>query len=169
MAAKKNPKRVAAGKKAWRNRGKGRSRSGGRRNNNRRKPIQRGVAGKVGAFILGVAPPAIAGLEAAGAAMAQKKSKNLSALGTVELGFYRFINNLSNGFIGVSALTDMPIPTATGGSVRTGQNTGVPKGSLLTVAGTGLILMGFDWAASKLAGGRPVKIPMTNYNAIGGS
>lgn len=168
--ATKNPKRVAAGKKAWRNRGKtggrGRSSGGGGR---RRKPVQRGVSGRVGAFILGVIPPTISGIEAAGAAMASKKAHTLSGIGAVEVGLYRWINNMSNGFLGTIPFDTMTVPKADGSTVSFRMGAGIPKGALWSVAGTGILMMGYDWVASKLAGGRPVKIPFTNYNATGGS
>lgn len=163
----KNPKRVAAGKKAWKKRGKSRGRGGGGKS--RRKPIQRGISGRVGAFILGVVPPAISGIEAAGAAMASKKAHTLSGVGAVEVGLYRWINNMSNGFLGTIPFETMSVPKEDGSVARFNMGAGLPKGSLWSVAGVGVLMMGYDWIASKLAGGRPVKIPFTNYNATGGS
>lgn len=134
-----------------------------------RKPIQRGIVGKLGAFFIGVVPAGVSGAEAAGTAMSLKTSKKLTAMGTLEIGFYRFVNNMSYGYFGVSPYADMNIPIEGGGKFRTGQNVGVPKGAHLVVTGTGLGMMVFDYIASKLAGGRPVKIIGTNYNATGGS
>jgi len=173
MAATKNPNRVAAGKRAWANRGKTKSRSGGKGKGrkNRRKPIQRGVTGKVGAFVLGVAPVAVAGLEAVGQSMRVKKSKGVTVFGTIQYGFIRFLNNLGNGFIWMAPFHEtMTLPLDNGRVMDYKPDVKLlPKGSLLGVAVTGLTLMAFDWVASKFAGGRPVKIPMTSYNAIGGS
>ena len=171
MAAKKNAKRVAGGKKAARARarGKGRRRSSGGRGS-RRKPIQRGITGKIGAFIMGVAPPVIAGLEAASQAKVGFDRKQLNGFGAVHYGFMRFINNMGNGIIGWEPFHEkMSFSGPDGRTSLISVDSGLPKGSLLGVMVTGAVAMFFDAFASKLAGGRPVKIPGTNYNATGGS
>jgi len=170
MAAK-NPKRVAAGKKAWRNRGKSKTRrrsSGGK--NSRRKPIQRGIVGRVGAVVLGVFPVAISAADAVQRTISVKKSRGLSMFGAVHYGLLRFVSDLSYGHIGIEPFKENMDFSKEDGTVTSFHVTsGLPKGSLLAVEGTGLLMMAEDWVASKFAGGRPVKIPMTNYNAIGGS
>lgn len=172
MAKGKNPKRVAAGKKAWRSRGKGKKRSGGGGGRGRggKKPIQRGITGRIGAFVLGVMPPAIAGIDAVQSTMGAKKSWNLSGFGALQYGVIRWLNNMSNGFLGKPAFGEaMELAKEDGSVQKSVVNPGLPAGSLWAVAGTGILLMVYDAIAAKLAGGRPVKIPFTNYNATGGS
>lgn len=147
-----------------------RRRSPSRARGNRRKPIQRGVTGRLGAIVMGVLPPAIAGIEATSRTIAVKKSRKLSGMGAVHYGIMRFVSDLSNGFIGIEPFTEkMSFSQEDGMTTQFGVTSGLPKGSLLSVAGTGLVMMGFDFFASKLAGGRPIKIIGTNYNATGGS
>jgi hypothetical protein len=158
-----------AGKKKGKKKGK--KRTNGKKTA-RRKPIQRGIMGKVGAFILGAGPPAIAMLEAGQSTFKNYKEQNLSMIGGVFFGFTRFLNNITNGLVGVKAFGDpMNFAKKDGGVWRlaNGPGSGLPKGSLLYVAASGLLMMAFDAAASKLAGGRPVKVIGTNFNAIGGS
>lgn len=164
----KNPKRVAAGKKAWKNRKKGGgARSGG--GGSRRKPIQRGLVGRFGAFIVGGVPPVVATIDViADAAIHQKRGAGIMSL--ANKGMLRWVNNMTYGFTGVKAFGDpVTMVTADGSTYQTYPGAGIPKGAFIVTAGTGLSMMAFDWIASKLAGGRPVKIPFTNYNAIGGS
>ena len=170
MAAK-NQNRVAAGKKAWANRStasKKRSytkKSGGRR----RKPIQRGIGGRIGAFMVGAVPSGLSGVEVASAAMAKHKAWDLNALSAVTYGLYRFVNNLGNGFVGVIPFDKAEMTNKAGQSSMQNVGSGLPKGSLLVTTGVGFFMMAEDWLASKLSGGRPVKVIGTNYNAIGGS
>lgn len=163
MAKKRGRKRRAARRRSPRRRASPR-RGGGR------KPIQRGIVGRLGALLIGVAPPVISGLDAAQRATYIKKARNLSMFGTIHYGFLRFITNLSNGIVGVEPFTKpMDFGQADGGSTSFGVTSGLPKGSLWSVMGTGVVMLGYDWIASKLAGGRPIKIIGTNYNATGGS
>ena len=113
----------------------------------------------------------IGGLEATQTAMRLHKNENLSGFGAAYFGFVRFLNNMGNGFVGVEPFHEPMDFARKDGQSWTWRDpgSGLPKGSLLAVASTGLTLMVFDWVASKFAGGRSVKIPMTNYNAIGGS
>lgn len=165
----KNPKRVAAGKKAWKNRKKGGGARSGGGNSSRRKPIQRGLVGRFGAFMIGGVPPIVATVDViADASHHHKMGANIMSV--ANKGLLRWVNNLTYGFFGVKAFGDYITMTKTdGSSYSTRPDAGVPKGAFLTTAVTGLGMMFFDTVASKLAGGRPVKIPFTNYNAIGGS
>lgn len=141
-----------------------------RRKKNRRKPIQRGMLGKVGAFIAGVFPVIIAGTDSAAAAYGAYKKKTVSGISAVQFFLYRFINDMSNGYLGILAMGDEQKYIDPDGNVERIKNrSGIPKYSLLYNTGVGLLMMGIDAAASKLAGGRPVKIMGTNYNATGGS
>lgn len=164
----KNPKRVAAGKKAWRNRSKTKSRrsSGGGRS--RRKPIQRGITGRVGAFIAGVAPVAIVGAASIEDAHAHYKVAG-NIISTAKIGLLDFVNGFSQGFFGKKAFEKTDFYDKDGRKGSRGMPDIVPAGSLWLVTGSGLAMMLVDAIASKLAGGRPVKVPLTNYNAIGGS
>jgi len=77
---------------------------------------------------------------------------------------------MTTGFFGVEAFgEDISMTTKTGQTYKTKPGSGVPKGSFLISTGTGLGLMLIDAIAAKLAGGRPVKVMFTNYNATGGS
>ena len=169
MAAK-NPKRVAAGKKAWANRSTAsKSRSYRKKSGSRRKPIQRGIGGRIGAVVLGAVPTGLSGIEAASTAMSARKKWKLGGMDAVMLGAYRFINNLSKGFLNVEVFGSSTFHREDGTDVTINPGAGIPGGAWITTSGVGLFMMFEDWLASKLAGGRPVKIPMTNYNAIGGS
>lgn len=170
MMAAKNPKRVAAGKKAWRNRTTtSKSRSYRGKGRSRKKPIQRGIGGRIGAFVLGVVPVATSGLDAGAFAMAVHKRQGLNPLSTVTVGFYRFINNLSVGFFNVEAYKKVAIYDKSGATIQMAPGAGIPGGAHWITSGVGLFMMLEDYIASKLAGGRPVKIIGTNYNAVGGS
>lgn len=117
---------------------------------------------------MGVGPPAIAGLDAASTAMAQGKSRNWSGLGTFQYGFSRFINNLTNGFsLGLVFTKPISIGDKAGGIQQHAPSSGVEEGALWKLILAGGTMMAVDWVASKLAGGRGTKIPMTNYYATG--
>lgn len=162
-AAKRNIKKAQAA-----NRRKGRGGGGG--GGNRRKPIVRGIVGRLGAFMIGVIPPAIATTEAASIAIARRKEQGLSVLGTIHLGLLRWVNNMTKGYANINAFEEADIGKEAGGTWHVSHvDAGVPGGSLLTTTGVGLLLMLIDAVASKLAGGRPVKVLGTNYNATGGS
>jgi len=131
------------------------------------KRKSRGLSGKIGALILGVVPPVISGIEAADVAMNQKKARELTALGTLQVGFYRWLNNLSYGFLGTVPFQKVSVSKVDGSRFTySNLDSGLPKGSLWSVAGVGMLMMAYDWIAAKLAGGE-VKIPMTNYAATG--
>jgi len=167
----KNPKRVAAGKKAWRNRGKGKKRGGSRGGGGRgytKKRHVKGLSGRIGAVILGVLPPALAGLEATSATMAAKKQNKLNAIASVQFGVMRWLNNLSSGFFGKAAFSgNNGFAREDGSYVSLEAGYGLQPGSLWSVAGVGMLMMTYDWVASKLAGGSGTKIPMTNFYATG--
>lgn len=161
-AARRNIKKA---QKANRRKG-----GGGGRAAPRRKPIQRGIVGRIGAFMIGVVPPSIATIDASEAAYTQHKTQKASMISTIKVGFLRWVNNLGVGYFGIEPFPDyIDMTTVDGGTYRTKAGVGVPKGSFLTVTGVGLFQMGVDTLASKLAGGRPVKVIGTNYNATGGS
>lgn len=169
--AGKNPKRVAAGKKAWRNRGKGKKRGSSRSTARRgKKRHTRGITGRIGAVVLGVMPPVLAGIEATASTIATKKNFKLNGISTVQFGLMRWLNNLTMGFLGKPAFGDKEIMTFAdedGKSKKFAVGSGLPGGSLWLVAGTGLLLMLYDAVAARLAGGSPVKIPFTAINATG--
>jgi hypothetical protein len=164
-AAKRNIKKAQAA-----NRKKGRRRGGGLSKRNGRKPVQRGITGRIGAFVLGALPPGLAALESGSTTMGLAKSKNMSMMGSIHYGVLRFVNNLSHGYFGIKAFPGaVNVGKKGGGLVQTDIGAGMPAGSLLTVSGVGLFMMLEDRIAAFLAGGRPVKILGTNYNATGGS
>lgn len=159
-ASLKNLKKARAAQK--------RGRGGGGGGAPRRKPIQRGVLGRLGAFIAGVVPAGIVGVAAIEDAQGHYKTAG-NILSTAKIGLVSFVNGFTQGFFAKKAFDKMSYVDKDGRRGVRSMPDIVPPGSLWLVTGSGLAMMLVDAVASKLAGGRPVKIWGTNYNAIGGS
>ena len=145
-------------------------RSNRRKSKSKKKPIQRGVLGKVGALMVSVFPTAIAGTDAISRAMRNYKAHDLNVVGAAHFGLIRFVNSMSYGIIGVTPFNEvMQFSQKDGGSSDIKVSPGVPKFSLGYTIASGLALMGVDRAAAWINSNRPVKIMGTNYNATGGA
>lgn len=133
-----------------------------------KKRVQRGLLGKGGAVMIGVVPLAVATLEAASAAQNSAKAHDLSIFGTISLGLNRWVNDMSQGLIGLQAFDEpMQYGTNTGAIRKFNTGAGLPAFSLLKVVGTGLTMMATDFFASVFSGNRAVMIPQTRIAAIG--
>lgn len=165
-AARRNIKKAQAA-----NRRKGRG--GGGRSARRRKPIQRGLLGRLGAFMAGVTPPAIVTVGAAEDAYAHHKAAERmgggNILSTIKIGLYDWVNGFTEGLFGKKVFEKATYALASGQKGERSMPSIVPPGSLWLPIGAGVSMMAVDRLASWLAGGRPVKIIGTNYNATGGS
>lgn len=144
-----------------------RGRGGGGRRSPRRRPIQRGVLGRLGAFVAGVVPAGIVGIAAVEDAQGHYKQAG-NIISTAKIGLVSFVNGFTQGFFGKKAFEKMGYVDKDGRHGERKMPNIVPPGSLWLVTGSGLAMMLIDALGSVLAGGRPVKIWGTNYNAIGG-
>lgn len=137
-----------------------------RRRGTRRGPRKtKGFAARIGGFMLGVVPVIIGGVAAFEDAGAHYKK--VGGMGsTIKIGLYDFVNTMTLGFLGSKAFKEASYISKDGSHGTRSMPDTVPKGSLWLVAGTGLLLIAYDFIASKLAGGE-MKIPFTNYTAVG--
>lgn len=131
-----------------------------------KKRHQMGVGGKAGAMIAGLGPLTIAGLDAAQFAQSQIKSRELTPLSGIYLGFAHFLNDLSVGFGFGDALPDVMVTNKRGVLHSVPANSGVPRGSLWNVVGTGGAMIGVDRLLAWVSGSG-TNIPGTRVRAIG--
>jgi len=157
-------------KRSYRRRSPKRKRGYRRRGSRKgRRPVQRGLIGRFGGFVMGAGPPIIATLATAEFVSGHYKHHGNIA-STAKLGFMQWLNELGNGLVGAAPFDGAVKFVDKDGNTKSGAlHPSLPKGSLLAVVATGLVMLGADALASKLAGGRPIKVPFTNYNATGGS
>jgi len=131
-----------------------------------KKRKTRGLSGKIGAVILGVIPSTLAGISAVSKTMSVSKQNDLDIMSSVQYGVMQFCNELSNGFLAVIPFKETSVGKKDGSRMIVGMGANLPKGSLWSVAGVGMLMLAYDWIAAKLAGGE-TKIPMTNFAATG--
>lgn len=113
----------------------------------------KGILSKIGSILIGVAPPAISGVEA----VAHATHPSLAGLpiGDKLLIFAtRFVNNLTAGLIGKDVIPQIQLkgqtaPHHVGNAWKVGEDQYYPW---LVSIGTGIGFKFADWAASKMSG-----------------
>lgn len=127
----------------------------------------KGITGRIGAFILGVVPTLLAAFQAISLTNAARKTYKLDIFSTVQVGLMQWMDEMANGFLGATPFKKAVVTNTDGRRVEIGMEAKLQKGSLWYVAGTGLLMMAYDWVAGKLTSGKGTKIPFTNYYATG--
>jgi hypothetical protein len=154
-----------------RKRGRKRTKKRGRRRSYSRrrggKRTQRGLLGRFGAFVMGGGPLILAGSDAVQGALRSKKAHGLTMPATFDIGFKRFLNDLSMGIFNKNIIEKGSFSQENGGSVDINIGSGLPGGSVWLVMGTGFALMAADYAATYLTGNKATKVPFTNITATG--
>jgi len=110
-----------------------------------------GLVGKTGVGLMAGAPLLGSALEAATIATTQMRQQNLGLFGTAQIGFWRFINGLSNGFGGGAVMDTVHVGKQDGTIVQINVQSSIPSGAWYKTLVPGGILVALDIGISYLS------------------